>query len=622
MTAHFADDPAQLPLDYLRGLACADPSVSVDEQYRSELRLQRRQRRGQGLRIKAAMPSFIRSPCFRVTDATPSPARRVARQEQGRADFGRRLGPRALARGHGRQQLADGCRRGQHLRVPECEPGAPRALARGEREGVSCACFLWKLTPSTLVIVKRYTGDVLHFGLAGESAGSDVSFVVVGDDVAVPRSQGELVGRRGLAGTCLVYKVAGHAAAQGRPLKEVTQLAQSVADSVVSIGASFAHCHVPGTQPSESLDSSEVEMGMGIHNEPGVQRRKRQTKADLVRDMVRLLTDNDDKERAFVHWERGDDAVVMLNNLGGLSELELVGLVPAVLSALDAAGIKPARLFVGTYMTSLDMPGFSITLLRLPRSGAERETILAGVDAPSSAPGWQKRATTPPPKPNLTPASKAGTQRRGAKRPAGPAFVPGIEAACRAVIRAEPEITRFDTVAGDGDCGLTLKAGAEGVLKAIQAGDVSADDAVGSVRAVAETVERDMGGTSGALYAIFFAALAKALEKGGDGPVSAQDWAQAAKSATDALLGYTKARPPSRTLVDPLVAFSDALGKGEDAKQAAAKAREAADNTKNLAATAGRAAYVDQEQLKKENVPDPGAYGLALIFEGLAGGGK
>lgn len=465
--------------------------------------------------------------------------------------------------------------------------------------------------------MKRYTGDVLHFGMAGESAASNVEFLVVGDDVAVPRSQGELVGRRGLAGTTLVYKVAGHAAARGGSLADVKQLAQTVADSVVTIGASFAHCHVPGTKPdsSEKMAMGEFELGMGIHNEPGLKRFPQQKKKELIDHMVKLLTDTEDKERAFVPWKKGDEAVVMLNNLGGMSELELVGLVPFVLDAVQGAGVKAVRLFVGTFMTSLDMPGFSITLLRLSDA---KEAILAGVDAESSAPGW-KRPTVPSTKPQLTPKSAGAAERPASHLKAGSGFIPAIERACNAVIKAEPEITRFDTVAGDGDCGLTLKAGAEAVLRAIKDGKVKPDDVVNSVRTVADTIERDMGGTSGALYAIFFSALAKALDGDGDGEVSARQWADAAAKARDTLLGYTKARPPSRTLVDPLVAFTDALGGGASAGDAAHKARAAADNTKTLAATSGRAAYVDQEQLKRENVPDPGAYGLALIFEGLAG---
>lgn len=468
--------------------------------------------------------------------------------------------------------------------------------------------------------MKRYTGDVLHFGMAQSGAHDDnAEFLIVGDDVAVGRTQGSIVGRRGLAGTTLVYKVAGYAAAQGADLAEVKRLAELVAENCGTIGSSFAHCHVPGTAKGESaLADGEVEIGMGIHNEPGFSKVKQQTKDQLIDSMVELITSTTDKERSFVSWKgKGDQAVLMLNNLGGLSELELVGLLPNIFAAFAKRNIEIVRLFVGTFMSSLDMPGFSITALRLPETDVD--TILKGIDVPSSAPGWRP-ASKPVSQPQATPQPKNDDKKAKPSGLTAPkAFTAAIEQGCKNVIAAEPDITRYDVIAGDGDCGLTLKAGGEAVLKGISSGVITSDDVVNSIRAVSEIVERDMGGTSGALYAIFFSGLAKALD-GQTGEITPQAWAEAAKKAVDVLFTYTSARPPSRTLVDPLVAFVDALPQGLDA--AAKQAKDAALNTAKLAAGAGRAAYVDQETLKKEDVPDPGAWGLALLFEGFASAAK
>jgi dihydroxyacetone kinase len=292
-----------------------------------------------------------------------------------------------------------------------------------------------------------------------------------------------------------------------------------------------------------------------------------------------------------------------------------VGLVPHVLAALDQRKVEVVRLFVGTFMSSLDMPGFSVTALRLPETDAD--TILAGIDAPSSAPGWRP-ATKPVLKPEPTPASAAKAEKAEASGlTASDVFIKAIRAGCEDVIAAEPDITRYDVIAGDGDCGLTLKAGGEAIVSAIDAGKITPKDVVNSVRAISEIVENDMGGTSGALYAIFFSALAKALAAAPKGEVTADTWSKAAKSALEVLYGYTRARPPSRTLMDPLVAFVDALPKSGLAK-AAEEAKAAANETANLQAAAGRAAYVDQDALKKEAVPDPGAWGLALLFAGFA----
>lgn len=482
------------------------------------------------------------------------------------------------------------------------------------------ALELVKNDKGTLVIVKRYTGDVLHFGLAGESAQDNVRFLIVGDDVAVPRKQGELVGRRGLAGTCIVYKVAGYAAAQGKDVDEVKRLAELVAENTGTMGASFAHCHVPGTKKEPShLGDGEMEIGMGIHNEPGIKKTKIETKEKLIDGLVEMITCTKDEERSYVPWkgDGSDKAVVMVNNLGGLSELELVGLVPYVLEALKKRKIETVRLFVGTFMSSLDMPGFSITATRLPETDVD--DILAAVDAPSTAPGW--RAAIKPQldsKPTKDEAKKETHEASGLT--ASSTFIPALQQACKDVMAAEPDITRYDVIAGDGDCGLTLKAGGEAILKGIKDGSITPDDVVNSVRSISEIIEEDMGGTSGALYAIFCSALAKSLGKAPKGQVEPETWTAAAKDALAALEGYTSARPPSRTLMDPLVAFIDALPSGLG--PAAQKAKAAAENTANLAASSGRAAYVDQDTLKKEAVPDPGAWGLAILFEGFAKAAK
>jgi dihydroxyacetone kinase len=565
-TSHFADEPSQLPLDYLRGLMSVSKDVSVDEQYRV---------------LHVRNPDKSKVALISGGGSGHEPAH---------AGF---VGSNSLTAAVGGNIFA-----------------SPNTAQ------VRRALDLVKNDKGTLVIVKRYTGDVLHFGMAGESAQHDVEFLIVGDDVAVGKTQGKIVGRRGLAGTTLVYKVAGHLAAQGADLAEVKRVAELVAENCGTIGSSFAHCHVPGTAKGEAtLKDGEMEIGMGIHNEPGVTKTSQTSKAKLVDTMVEMITSTSDPERSFVPWKAGDKAVVMLNNLGGLSELELVGLVPHVLAALDQRKVEVVRLFVGTFMSSLDMPGFSVTALRLPETDAD--TILAGIDAPSSAPGWRP-ATKPVLKPEPTPASAAKAEKAEASGlTASDVFIKAIRAGCEDVIAAEPDITRYDVIAGDGDCGLTLKAGGEAIVSAIDAGKITPKDVVNSVRAISEIVENDMGGTSGALYAIFFSALAKALAAAPKGEVTADTWSKAAKSALEVLYGYTRARPPSRTLMDPLVAFVDALPKSGLAK-AAEEAKAAANETANLQAAAGRAAYVDQDALKKEAVPDPGAWGLALLFAGFA----
>ncbi|KAI6016019.1 dihydroxyacetone kinase [Pisolithus microcarpus] len=492
----------------------------------------------------------------------------------------------------------------------------------------------------TIIIVKNYTGDVLNFGLAKEQysathpdkAGS-VKFLVVGDDVAVGRTQGHIVGRRGLAGVCLVYKVAGALATLGGSLDEVYEVAQYVSSRLGTIGVGLEHCHVPGTSVQDNhLRADEIEIGLGIHNESGNSRISPIPPLNkLVPDLLQLITSTTDPERAFVPFRNdgNDEVVLLVNNLGGLSELELGAIVNETKRALDHQRIKVRRVLAGTFMTSLNMPGFSLTLLLLPRPDDKNappvDLLLVLLDDKTDAPGWRWSPKTEPARTlrtpeRLTASTPLATSDAGKLRASNVAsFNTSVEHSCRALIAAEPEITKMDSIAGDGDCGLTLKDGANGVLKALEEGKVTGEDVIGSMIAVSKVAEEAMGGTSGALYSIFFSALAQGLS--GPSTVATSDvWSGALNSALDRLYTYTRARPPSRTLVDPLAAFIETFPSGLEV--AVKAAREAAEKTRDLEAQVGRSAYVEGGRLKAERVPDPGAWGVKVVIDALFAGSK
>jgi len=262
-------------------------------------------------------------------------------------------------------------------------------------------CILQRIDTSNgvLVIVMNYTGDVLNFGMAVEKAkasGLDVEMVVVGDDAGVGRTAGGKVGRRGIAGTVLVQKIAGALAATGASLKDVYSIAQKVSENTVSIGSSLAHVHVPGrskTDVEDELKIDEIEVGMGIHNEPGSERTTAELPA-LVEKMLKYMLDPSDKDRAFLSVSKNDETVVLVNNLGGVSPLEMGGVANEVLEQLEKTyGIKPARVLCGTYMTSLNGLGFSISLLKLADTGL-KSSMLELLDAPAEANGWSAAVTT------------------------------------------------------------------------------------------------------------------------------------------------------------------------------------------------------------------------------------
>lgn len=325
-----------------------------------------------------------------------------------------------------------------------------------------------------LVTVMNYTGDVLNFGMAVEkakAAGVKAEMVIVGDDVGVGREKGGKVGRRGIAGTVLVHKIAGALAAQGASLEQVHQVAKLTADNLVSVGASLEHVHVPGRAPLNpeaegSLGVDEIEVGMGIHNEPGCGRAKIEL-PELVKTMLSQLLNEDDKDRAFLDVN-STEVVLLVNNLGGVSVLELGGITTEVVRQLGDWNIQPVRILSGTYMTSLNGLGFSISLLNVVDTGIKGSTMIQLLDYPCEATGWSA-----PISPNTWEAKNTATREDTTTfdqsvKPSGleadsAAFKKALTSGLEALISVEPEVTRFDTIVGDGDCGIGLKRGAEGM---------------------------------------------------------------------------------------------------------------------------------------------------------------
>ncbi|CAN9160262.1 unnamed protein product [Alternaria alternata] len=490
-------------------------------------------------------------------------------------------------------------------------------------------CILHRIQKDkgVLVIVMNYTGDVLNFGMAVEkarAAGIEVDMVVVGDDAGVGRAKGGKVGRRGIAGTVLVQKIAGALAAKGASLKDVTRMAQLVADNTVSIGSSLAHVHVPGRREAEEDELAEglVEIGMGIHNEAGSERKSTDLPG-LVKTMLSHCLDVADQDRSFSKITDKDDVVLLVNNLGGVSPLELSGITNEVVDQLaDNFKIKPVRILAGTFMTSLNGLGFSVSLLRVADA-----SMLELLDAPAEASGWSAAIS-----------SSTWARREEAKKSEEQVDEEEVQpsdlrvnfaqakstlaVALNRLIEAEPDVTRYDTIVGDGDCGIGLKRGAEAILKMLETADKT-DDLLILMNHIIQVVELAMDGTSGAIYAIFLNALAHGLRQNAPSspqPVTPAIWAKALDSSLKALGKYTPAKPGDRTLMDALYPFVETLSKTESIEKAAAAAQGGAQGTKGMKASLGRTVYVGGEGFQE--VPDPGAHGLAELLLGLSDGLK
>jgi len=212
-----------------------------------------------------------------------------------------------------------------------------------------------------LHIVKNYTGDILNFEMAADLAkgeGIEVTSVVTNDDVAVQDSL-YTAGRRGVGVTVLLEKIVGAAAEEGKSLAEVTELAQRVNSEGRSMGMALTSCTVPAAgEPTFQLGEDEMEIGIGIHGEPGRERMPLEPADKITERLATAVVDD-------LPYREGDQVLAFVNGLGGTPLLELYIVYRALKKFLDGRGITIARNLVGPYMTSLEMAGMSITLLRL-----------------------------------------------------------------------------------------------------------------------------------------------------------------------------------------------------------------------------------------------------------------
>ncbi|KAF3320529.1 putative 3,4-dihydroxy-2-butanone kinase isoform X1 [Carex littledalei] len=475
-----------------------------------------------------------------------------------------------------------------------------------------------------LLIVKNYTGDRLNFGLAAEEAKSEgykVEMVIVGDDCALPPPRG-IAGRRGLAGTILVHKVAGAAADAGLSLIEVAGEAKHAAEQVGTMGIALSVCTLPGQVTSDRLDAEKMEIGLGIHGEPGLAVVDLKPVDVVVAHILKQILMR--QETGYVPITRGSSVVLMVNGLGATPMMELMIATRKAVPELQLEhGVAVDRVYTGSFMTSLDMAGFSITLMK------SNPSILERLDAPTKAPYWPVavEGDRPPAKiPVPVPPSYSSRADEILSQPQeltklGYTLEAAIEAAAKELIALRDDLNEWDGKAGDGDCGTTMYRGASAVLEDMKK-RYPMNDAAETVNEIGATIRRVMGGTSGILYDILCKA-AYANLKGCLEP-TAQEWATALEASLAAVSKYGGARAGFRTMLDALIpactALKGRLDAGDDAVTAFVLSSEAAMNgaesTKNMQAQAGRSSYIAPEHLV--SVPDPGAMAAAAWYRAAA----
>lgn len=426
-------------------------------------------------------------------------------------------------------------------------------------------------------------------------------------------------------------KIIGAAAAEKLSFDKCLAIGRALNDQTVSIGSTLDHCHVPGRQ-HQSIPEDVCVVGAGIHNEPGQQLiTPFPSVEDLIARCLRLICDPTDPERAFVTFEKGDKVTLLVNNYGGLSALELGALTDEVQKQLASSwSIDPVRTLSGAFETSLDAPGFSISLCNISaaarQSGTTADELLAFFDRPTMAVSWPN-TTRPAADAQKTTDLSSSSQANEAKpnndilKLDGSLLEKGIRTSCEYAIAAEPNLTKWDMVMGDGDCGEAVKGLAESVLRSLDAGVASSGSVFTFLASLIEAVD-DMGGTLGAILGIllsaFTASLRAKVREGASDARSPMLYAGALASAIESLKSHTSAREGDRTAMDVLLPFADEFARSGDFASGVALAADKAEGTRFLQARFGRATYVGEAA--GQQLPDPGAWALYEVLAGMAAG--
>jgi len=504
-----------------------------------------------------------------------------------------------------------------------------------------------------LLIIKNYSGDCMNFNNAMSDAiddGVKVDAVYVNDDIAVKDSL-YTVGRRGVAGTVLVHKCAGAAAEMGKELAEVKAVANKVIENVRSFGFAFTSCTVPAAgHPTFEIGDDEMEFGVGIHGEPGRFREKIDYSSGKFSDNLAARIVKDLQED--LKLKKDDEVVLLINGFGGTPLQELYILNKSTTDALTAGGVKIHRTIVGNFMTSIDMAGASITVLKVDEDlkkyidypvttpalswgGAMNEQAAAAVEAMNAI--AKALGVTNVAAPAAKKAKKAEAEEADANAvyevegtPAisetinTAAFVKIVDKMADVIIENEVPFCEADKM-GDGDFGMSIAKGFK-QLKADWATRKKGD--IGEfLVSCSEIIKEYCGGASGPIWGSAFKYAGKAMI--GKKEINLTDLAFLFTEANRGVFETGKksfgkgAEIGDKTLVDALkpcaMALTDAAKAGKKLQEGidlgAKAAHDGAEATKTHVATLGRAGTVGERSI---GYPDAGAHGLDVIFNELA----
>lgn len=484
----------------------------------------------------------------------------------------------------------------------------------------------------TLLIIKNYSGDIMNFKNAAYLASEDginVDYIKVEDDIAVEDSL-YTVGRRGVAGTVLVHKIAGAAAEFGESLEKVKEIAQKAADNVRSIGFAYTSCTVPakGT-PTFNLGDNEMEYGVGIHGEPGICREKLVSADELAERMVNELLDELD-----IKSNGKEEIALLINGFGATPLQELYLLNNSVNRELAKKNIKVYKTFVGNYMTSIDMAGASVSIMKLD------DVLKEMLSAPSDTPAFKVSNHVESVEfvdiisnnDGESISFKLETDEKYSKINNDKITLDNmiyiVDKMSEVIISNEVPFCELDSHAGDGDFGMSVAKGFKELKREWKDVLKNKSTNIGSfLDACSMIIMENCGGASGPIWGSAFRAAGKSTNNALD--LSIEDFAKMMENSVKAIQDTGKrsfgrgAIVGDKTLIDALVPCAsswlqsvmtndsvlEAFKKGADA------AVEGARKTEGIVAHMGRAGTVGERSI---GYPDAGAYALGVIFSEIS----
>lgn len=478
----------------------------------------------------------------------------------------------------------------------------------------------------TLLIIKNYSGDMMNFKNAAHLAQEDgitVDYVKVDDDIAVEDSL-YTVGRRGVAGTVFVHKIAGAAAEKGMSLEEVKTVAQKAADNVRSLGFGLTSCTVPakGT-PTFEIAKDEMEFGVGIHGEPGIKREKINTADELAIRIVDALSND-------MELNENDEIALLINGFGATPLQELYLFNNSVACELSKKNIKINRTFVGNYMTSIDMAGASVSIMKLDEE--LKELLSEKSDTPAfkvSGPVdyVEYSSLEVPDELTLTSFEVESREEMACivdEKITLDNMIYIVDKMSEVIIKNEVPFCELDSFAGDGDFGMSVAKGFKQLKREWK--EILLQDNLTISKFLDDcsmVIMEHCGGASGPIWGSAFRSASR--EVGNKQELNIEDFANMMQGAVKGIQATGErsfgrgAVVGDKTLIDALAPCADAWTKSanendtlKEAFEFGAKAAvDGAKYTAEIVARMGRAGTVGDRSLGH---PDAGAYGLGVIF--------